>query len=184
MAVQDGKTATINFGKTFYATIGSVLGGTAKIEAIKAGVNLKVTPRVIKNANGKVTDILTDTEASVDDVVSTPSGTISLITNSRMAKTTLCIKNGETIIIGGLATSQDYKIRSKTPILGDIPLLGNLFRTSHKDIRQQKVTILVTARVIEPEKAVKEAAPAKAEIKVRTPEIGIPTSPVKSLPQP
>ena len=181
VVVQNGKTANISFGRVFYAPIGSVYGGPpAKIEAIKTGISLKVTPRVVKDADGKITDILTDVETSVDDVVGTGSGGISVTTNSRSAKTTLCIKNGETIIIGGLANTQNYKIRSRAPFLGDIPLLGNLFRSSHYEQRQQKVTILITARVVEPEKAIQEAEPAKREIEIRTPAIGVPTPPVES----
>lgn len=183
VVVQNGKTANINFGRNFYIPIIPATGGSpTNIQQIKTGVSLKVTPRVVLDTSGKPTDIMVDVNASVDDVVSTSTaGNIPVSTNSRTATTTLCVKPGETIIIGGLATSQEYWIKSKTPFLGDIPLLGNLFRASHKEFRQQKVTILITATVVEPEKAAVEAKPAKEEIKERMPSIGVPTPPVESL---
>lgn len=179
VVVQDKKTANLGVGRAFYAGTGSTLGSPpAKYEKITTGISLKVTPRVIINADGSK-NILVDTEADLSDVVSTGTGNISVTTNSRTVKTTLSVKNGETIIIGGLESNTDYWIKSKVPGLGDIPLIGNLFRTSRKEIRQQKVTILITARVVEPEKAVKEAKPAKTEVDIRKPEIGVPTLPIE-----
>jgi len=177
VVVQNGKPAAITFGQVFYVAVTPAIGGSpTNVQPIAAGVSLKVTPRVITDAAGKATDIEMEVDAADSDVIATSPGTISVTTNSREAKTSLCVKNGETVIIGGLVTSQDARVRSKVPILGDIPLLGNLFQTSQREVDREKVTILITARVVEPEEASAEVQPLKETIGERTPDVGAPVS--------
>ena len=70
------------------------------------------------------------------------------VTSTRSAATQVVMKSGETVMIGGLIKTVDIKIVRKVPILGDIPLLGLLFR--HKTRQQQKVDLMifVTPRLI------------------------------------
>ena len=63
------------------------------------------------------------------------------VTSTRSATTQIVIKSGETIMIGGLISSLDRKIVRKVPILGDIPLLGYLFR--HKTVSKDKVDLMI-----------------------------------------
>jgi general secretion pathway protein D len=177
VVVQNGRPATIDFGQVFYVAVTPIVGGSASnVQPIKAGVSLKVVPRVVRDAAGKVSDIEMDVDATDSDVIATSPGTISVTTDSREAKTTLCVRNGETVIIGGLMTTQDARVRSKVPILGDIPLLGNLFQTSQREFDRERVTILITARVVDPEEASAEAQPLKETIGERTPDVGVPVS--------
>ncbi|HKQ18242.1 MAG TPA: type II and III secretion system protein, partial [Candidatus Eisenbacteria bacterium] len=70
------------------------------------------------------------------------------VTSTRSAATQVVMRSGETVMIGGLIKTVDIKIVRKVPILGDIPLLGLLFR--HKTRQQQKVDLMifVTPRLI------------------------------------
>lgn len=161
VVIQDGETGSLNFCRTYYATIGSVLGGIAKIETIRAGVTLKVTARAILNDQG-LYEIFSTVDADISDVVGMISGLP--VTTNRTVQEVLCGLDGETIIVGGLWTNSDYWRKDKTPLLGDIPLIGNLFRTTHKDQRRQEVIILVTPRIIRPGQTTDEAKRIKSQI--------------------
>ena len=63
------------------------------------------------------------------------------VTSTRSAATQVVVRTGETIMIGGLIKTVDLQIVKKVPILGDIPVLGYLFR--HKTIRREKVDLMI-----------------------------------------
>ena len=63
------------------------------------------------------------------------------VTSTRSATTQIVVKSGETIMIGGLISSLDRKVVRKVPVLGDIPLLGYLFR--HKTVSKDKVDLMI-----------------------------------------
>jgi type IV pilus assembly protein PilQ len=67
--------------------------------------------------------------------------------NTRVIDSTVRLKDGETIILGGLIEEKESKSHSKVPILGDIPILGNLFRTSHKSIIKTELMIYITPHI-------------------------------------
>jgi type II secretory pathway component GspD/PulD (secretin) len=145
ISVVDGEEASIFIGDILrYERLESVtaVGQTFTIETVPVGVALLCRPRV---NDGDIT-------LRVHPVVSTVTGFTGRngdipITASREADSTIKMKDGETIAIGGLLREEELKTISKIPILGDLPLLGQLFR--HKDSlkRKSEVTIFLTARV-------------------------------------
>jgi len=68
--------------------------------------------------------------------------------STRSTNTNVRVKNGETLLIGGLIFDSDQKIESKVPILGDIPLIKKLFRSSDKDKEQRELLIFITPTVV------------------------------------
>jgi len=72
------------------------------------------------------------------------------ILSTREAETQVVIKNGETIVIGGLLKDVEAKSVFKVPILGDIPLLGNLFKRKTTRVEQLDLLIFLTATVVDP----------------------------------
>ncbi len=58
------------------------------------------------------------------------------------------VRDGATIIIGGLINDQDITEMSKVPLLGDLPILGNLFRHTHKTKDHSEVVIFITASIV------------------------------------
>ena len=67
------------------------------------------------------------------------------------------VRNGQTIAIGGMRKRETSKVISKVPLLGDIPLLGNLFRSKTESVSINELVILITPRIIN----LTEAVPAK-----------------------
>ena len=145
LAAISGKTATMNIRRTkyYFYTQGYDQFGRPVIQQsdISADIGGKITPRVLGNGN-----ILVDVEVTVGSFTFTATSSLPDLT-SRQTTTSVVVKDGETIMIGGLILNQETKATSKTPVLGDIPLVGQLFRTSHRQLEENVLTILITPRV-------------------------------------
>jgi type II secretory pathway component HofQ len=69
------------------------------------------------------------------------------------------IKNGETIVIGGLVSRTDSNTVQKVPILGDLPVLGQFFRTKDRAVVENELLIFITATVLEDDAPSGQLAP-------------------------
>ena len=115
---------------------------TTEIEYRDAGIILKYTPRI--NSDGTIT-------ATIHTEVSTPQYVEDLKAyrfNTRSADTVVTVKDGEPMIIGGLIGSEEEKSISKIPFLGDLPILGALFRTHRNSKSESELMIFLTAHVV------------------------------------
>ena len=118
---------------------------TTGIDYREAGIILRYTPRV--TADGNIV-------ARVHTEVSTPVFVEDLKAyrfQKRSADTTVRLKNGETMVIGGLIDSDESRSLSKIPFLGDIPILGAFFRSVRTSKTETELMIFLTAHVIEDE---------------------------------
>ena len=94
------------------------------IERQDVGVSLKVKPQINEGDNIKL-----EIEQEVSDVSNTSvTGATDITTNLRSIKTTVLVEDGQTLVLGGLIDDQVNDTRDKVPFLGDIPILGSLFR--------------------------------------------------------
>jgi pilus assembly protein CpaC len=86
--------------------------------------------------------------------VSSIAGTLAVngypIIDTRSAKTNVELKDGESLIIAGLLSEEAINTMSKIPILGDIPILGALFRSTQKDIKEKELVFFITPKLIKP----------------------------------
>jgi general secretion pathway protein D len=145
ISVIDGEEASIFIGDILrYERLESVtaVGQTFTIETVPVGVALLCRPRVTGN----------EITLRVHPVISTVTGFGGRnndipITASREADSTIKLRDGETIAIGGLLREEDLRTITKIPIIGDLPLLGQLFRNRDSEKRKSEVTIFLTARV-------------------------------------
>jgi len=117
------------------------------------GVVLEVTPRV--NSGGLVT---MDVNQSVSNVVNTTTSTIDSPTiQQRRLSTTISVKSGDTILLGGLIQQQDNRSNSGIPVLSDLPGLGSLFGTRQNGTGRTELIMLMTPHVIANEDAARAA---------------------------
>jgi type II secretory pathway component GspD/PulD (secretin) len=117
------------------------------IQYQQIGIILEVTPRI--NPDGFVKLVVHPEISSLsEDNVEISAGVKARIISSRMAETTVTVQDGHTIVIGGLITTNDQSVEDKVPILGDIPLLGWLFRNTHKIKNRSELLIILTPTVI------------------------------------
>ncbi len=119
------------------------------IERQDIGIQLKVTPQINEGdaitmeINQEVSDIKTSSEEAVD-----------LITTKRSISTTVQLEDGELLILGGLITDRLIESDQKVPILGDLPLIGALFRATNVRSGKQNLMVFIRATIIkDPAKA-------------------------------
>jgi len=114
------------------------------IEFRDTGVILKIRPRV--SDAGRV---IMDIEQEVSDVAQTTSSGIDSPTISqRRIKTSVAVDSGQTLALGGLIQESTSLVKTKVPLLGDVPLLGEFFRSKGDDLGRSELLILITPRVI------------------------------------
>ncbi len=108
------------------------------------GVILSVRPRV--NDNGRV---LLEIEQEVSDVTqTTTSGIDSPTIQQRKIKTTVVVNDGSSLTLGGLIQNSNNKNSSQVPLLGDIPVVGNLFKQKSDTIKRTELLIIITPHVV------------------------------------
>jgi type IV pilus assembly protein PilQ len=119
---------------------------TQTVSYVTTGIQLSVIPSI--NADGRIL-------LNINPNVSQPSVTASAntltgapATDSRNATTTVLVRDGETIVIGGLISDSLQDTISKIPILGDIPILGWLFKKKSKKRVRNELLIFVTTHVL------------------------------------
>jgi general secretion pathway protein D len=114
------------------------------------GIVLTVTPRI--TSGGYVTMEVTQTANDLQGFTDFNAP----IVNQRQAETTIAVKDGETVILGGIMRNTVTSTTKKIPLLGDIPILGNLFKSTDKSSTKTELMVFLTPRVVRnPEEAAK-----------------------------
>lgn len=150
LMVTDNQTAKIQVGDRVPITsqtqtvLGSATGLIASIQYIDTGVLLKVTPRI--NAGGQVT-------MEIDQEVSSASLTTTSSINSptiskRAIETTVVVKSGETMVLGGLIKDDNNRGSSGLPYLSKIPFIGGLFGVQTFNKTRTELVLLITPRLV------------------------------------
>ena len=109
---------------------------------LDVGIILTVTPRI--TANGYVTMDVTQT---ANDFVRYTDFNAPVV-NQREAETTVSVKDGETVVLGGIIKSSVSTSVNKLPLLGDIPILGKLFQSSSQTKSKTELLVFLTPRVV------------------------------------
>jgi general secretion pathway protein D len=122
------------------------------IELRDTGVILEVTPRV--NASGLV---VMDIIQEVSDVIETTTSSIDSPTiQQRLIQSTVAVQSGMTVALGGLIRDRTEESESGLPLLSQIPILGNLFKTTSDSSRRTELMILITPRIVRNQNEAKE----------------------------
>lgn len=145
MAVVNGRRADIFIGaQRFILTQFNSFGQTqTRIQPVDVGVKLGVTP--LTGGNGEVT---TRIQPEVSNITELDLATSLPVLSSRRADTTVRVKDGETIAIGGLTLNQEQTVRRKIPLLGDLPIIGFLGRSRKKNTVHTELVVFVTPRIL------------------------------------
>jgi general secretion pathway protein D len=144
--VIDGEDANIFIGDTIRAQVSSTgaLGGSnVEIVEFPIGIILLVRPRV--NADG---DITLRVHPVVSTITSLDEDNVPQ-TSTREAETTLVIKDGETMVLGGLIRDEMSKTVREVPFLSKLPLIGELFRSTTTNGRKSEILVFVTPRIVD-----------------------------------
>jgi len=121
-------------------------GGNIGTTAFKeAGVTLQVTPQITDDGYIVMT-IKPEQSAHIDTFTLADNSEVPVI-ETRKADTTLRVKNGQTIIIGGLRERQPSIQESKVPVLGNVPIVGALFRKVNNELIESELGIFITPHI-------------------------------------
>jgi type IV pilus assembly protein PilQ len=148
ITVLNGNKATIDVGQTQYyrVTGGTPQNPTHNFRPIKFGISLNITPWISRS--GQITaEISPEISNSMGITEGDDGGYPNLF--RRSATTTVRIDDGKTLILGGLLRSEEQVTHKKVPFLGDIPILGYLFKTTKKLRVQTNLVIYITPRIVD-----------------------------------
>ena len=148
----DNKEATIDVSTERYFFKGKrpyTSGGTTvyedDVETKPVGIKLTVTPRInVKKF------VVMDIQQSIDNVsgVQNINGSDWPVVTKRKLEADIAVASGDTIVLGGLVLNQTVNTESKVPLLGDIPLLGWLFRSQRDENMRNEVLVFITPYVL------------------------------------
>lgn len=138
-ANQQQLAAALATGNTTAANLTSLTGS---ISREKVELKLTVKPHI-----GAGEDIRMEVNQTAEELAGT-SSSAGPITSTRSQKTTVVAKNEETIVLGGIMQDRELDEVSKVPVLGDIPLLGQLFRRTNKVKTKVNLLVFLTPHII------------------------------------
>ena len=149
-----GNEAFITVGTkviTNYTVTQGENGGPAACEATFGNSGLTFGAKLHKiNSNNDITFSLSPELSSITSTMDIGScGLVNVLSIRRLDTGTIKVGNGKTLALTGVLSDTDTEIISKWPIIGDIPLLGNLFKSKSKGIKKSELVILVTPNIID-----------------------------------
>lgn len=126
-------------------TPGAVAQATVEFKEVL--LELKVTPTITQD--GRVYLNLAVKKDEVSELIANPAGGFVPQIARREVSTAVLIDNGQTVVVGGVYEFKDREDLRKVPFLGDLPVLGNLFKNKSRDIEKAELLIFVTPRVLQ-----------------------------------
>ncbi len=136
----DQKEASIEQGVEIPYQAATTSGATA-VTFIKANLSLKVTPQITPEGS-----IIMDVEVNKNSVGQATSAGLAI--NTKRVKTQVLVDNGGTVVIGGIFELNESENETKVPFLGDLPGIGNLFKSKSKIANKQEMLVFITPKVV------------------------------------
>ena len=115
--------------------------GATSIAFRKAVLKLEVTPQITPEGN-----IILDLDVNKDSPGTPVEGGMSI--NTKRVRTQVLVENGGTVVIGGIFELNERESENKVPLLGDIPVVGNLFKNRVKQAEKQEMLVFITPKMI------------------------------------
>ena len=152
----DNEPANLVIGQEIPITIGERLGANnanpfRTTSRQEVGVKLSITPQ-INEGNSVILDI----KQEVSGVAGALTGGSDIITNKRTIETTVLVDNNQIIVLGGLIDDDIQETINRVPVLGQIPILGRLFRSSSKSVIRRNLTVFLRPKILADSKSVNQ----------------------------
>lgn len=140
IVTSDQTKAMIEQGTEIPYQIATASGATS-LAFRKASLKLEVTPQITPEGN-----IILDLDVNKDSVGEILSGAVTI--NTKHIKTQVLVENGGTVVIGGIFLLEEKDGETKVPVLGDVPLLGNLFKNKTRTSSKRELLVFITPKMI------------------------------------
>lgn len=146
LLVKSGQEGNFLAGSRIPYNVVTSAGGLAATEVRyeSVGVKLKFKPEVMENGNIS----LKIDPAEVSSIAGTMAVNGYPIIDTREVRTNVELKNGESLVMAGLLQEEMIKTMSKIPLLGDIPILGALFRSTQNDLKEKELVFFITPKLV------------------------------------
>ena len=181
IAAQSGSTAKIITGDAIpiltNITLSGVNGVSQQVQYVNVGVTLQIAPRV--SSDGFVTSQI---YGVVSSVTGTSQGYPTI--SQREAETSASVRDGETFVIGGLTQDNVISSKSKVPLLGDIPLAGQLFRVERSTRSKTELYIVITPHIVRHRRLESDAMPSPSPTPAMADPANIPLGSPLAPPEP
>jgi type IV pilus assembly protein PilQ len=143
----DQTRALIEQGTELPYQLATSSGATA-IAFRKANLKLEVTPQITPEGN-----IILDLDVNKDSVGQSTAAGFAI--NTKHVKTQVLVENGGTVVIGGIFELNETESETRVPLLGDLPYVGNLFKTRQRSSNKQELLIFITPKMVSDRAAVR-----------------------------
>ncbi|MEZ5927247.1 MAG: secretin N-terminal domain-containing protein [Parvularculaceae bacterium] len=160
----DNQKATLSVGQEIPITTGEAVGDNLTnafrtVSREEVGVILEVTPQI--NDGGTVTlEISQETSSIAGQIIDTST---DLITNKRLITTTALVDDGDILVIGGLVDETTESFQDAVPLLGDIPGVGNLFKTQGKSKTRRNLMVFIRPTILRDQDTARAATQKKLD---------------------
>ena len=155
LIVQEGQAATVELTQEVVTNItvnrdvtSAGISETTEFELANAGLTLGVILDRIDD-NGFVTLQINPTVTSPTQTFDTGDGEITLLSTRNLQSGQVRLRDGQTLVLSGIISETDRTNVSKVPILGDLPLIGSLFRRTSRSNTRTEVVVLVTPEILD-----------------------------------
>lgn len=142
VATQSGEQAKIHVGDKYPIVFYDSHAGQFQVNYVDIGTKINVKPEVKTDGY-----ILVDIEPNVSSLVELINNQYPR-TAERTIKTKMRVKDGDTIVLGGMVREEERRSVSKIPLLGDLPILGPLFRTTNDSNSRTEVILMLTTHIM------------------------------------
>ncbi|RLA35401.1 MAG: type II secretion system protein GspD [Gammaproteobacteria bacterium] len=148
----DNEEASLNVGQEVpfvtgsFSNTGSVGGAVNPFQTIQreqVGVKLVITPQINEGNS-----LLLKISQEISSIAQAATGAVDLVTNERIIETTVIVEDGEILVLGGLLEDTLRESDQKVPILGSIPIIGNLFRSRKTDKVKTNLMVFIRAKIL------------------------------------
>jgi type IV pilus assembly protein PilQ len=115
--------------------------GATSVQFRKANLKLEVTPQITPEGN-----VILDVDITKDSVGQSTAAGFAI--DTKHVTTQVLIENGGTVVIGGIFEQTETESITKVPLLGDLPVLGNLFKTKSRTTGKTELLIFLTPKLV------------------------------------
>lgn len=161
----DNEEATLNVGQEVPFVTGSFTntggqGGAVNpfqtVQRQQVGLELIITPQINEGNS-----LLLDIRQEISSIAQSSEGAVDLITNQRIIETTVIIDDGQILVLGGLIEDALREAEQKVPILGNIPVLGALFRAQRTQAVKTNLLVFIRPKILRDEVGIATETNAK-----------------------
>jgi type IV pilus assembly protein PilQ len=146
LTTQNNVAATIKQGAQIPVVTAAQLGGPPTVQYISAFLRLTVTPQITAE---NTIFLNLDVENTTPDFSRVTGSQLNPALDTQQATTSVLVKDGGTVVIGGVVQTQNSLAIAQVPLLGSIPLLGNLFKHTTITTQTQELIFFITPKIIE-----------------------------------